>query len=295
MTKILYYIIIKPLSLLPLWMLYGLSNVLAFVAKYIFPYRKEVIMENLRNSFPDKSEKELIQIKNKFLDYFADLLMESLKTFSISQKEVTKRIVCRNPEVLDQFHDQGKHVIVATGHYGNWEMGAAAISLITKHRFNGIFSPLKNKFMNDRVKESRSLYGTTITDKRIFKTWVKDIDQLPDLHAITFIGDQSATYSKNVYWMNFLNQETAVMFGAEKYAKELNLPFVVLRIDLVKRGYYEVSFELIAEHPRETPHGFLTEAHTKALESWINERPEFWLWTHRRWKRKRKPEETLAN
>lgn len=294
-TKILFYLFIKPLSFLPLWVLYGFSNFFAFILKYVVPYRKEVIMTNLRNSFPDKTESEIKTIKNKFIDYFADLMVESIKVFSISAAELKRRVVVNNPEVIDQFHAQGKHVAVATGHFSNWEMAATGVSLSTKHRFNGVFSPLKNKFMNQKLTDSRTSYGTLITSKKIFKTWIKNIDKLPDLHAITFIGDQSATYSKNVYWMNFLNQETAVMFGAEKYAKEYNLPFVVVKINCTRRGYYDVTFELITENPRDTPHGYLTEAHTKALESWINERPHYWLWTHRRWKRKRKPEEVLAN
>jgi len=211
------------------------------------------------------------------------------------QKEVARRLIVRNPEVVDQFHKQGRHVVVATGHYANWEMAATGVSQKSKYTFNGIFSPLKNKFINDKIVKSRTLFGTVITNKHVFKKWMSEIDNLKELHALTFIGDQSATYSKNVYWMNFLNQETAVMFGTEKYARELNAPFILGRIHLVKRGYYEISFHLITEDASKEPHGFLTEAHTKALEEWINERPELWLWTHRRWKRKRKPEEHLAN
>jgi len=252
-------------------------------------------MTNLRNSFPDKSEKELIDIKNKFIDYFADLVVESVKLFSVSADSLKKRMHVNNPEVVDQFHEQGKHVIVATGHYNNWEMAATGVSLSTKHRFNGVFSPIKNKFINNKISESRTEFGTVLTNKKIFKTWVKDIDKLEFLQALVFIADQSATYSKNVYWVNFLNQETAVQFGAEKYAKELNLPFILAKIDYVKRGHYDITFELISEFPKDTPHGFLTEAHTKALEKWINEKPQYWLWTHRRWKRKRKPGEPLAN
>jgi len=295
MTKVLYYLVIKPLSLLPLQILYGISNVLAFLLKYVIPYRKEVIMENLRNSFPNKSEEELITIKNEFLDYFADFMMESLRLFSMPKKEVDQRLVVRNPEVVDQFHAQGRHIVVATGHYGNWEMAAAGVSQGTKYTFNGIFSPLKNKFLNQKIVESRTLYGTVITNKNSFKYWMKQIHELKELQALTFICDQSATYSKNVYWMNFLNQETAVMFGAEKYAKNMAAPFILGRIHVMKRGHYEISFHLVTEDASKEPHGFITEAHTKALEEWIKEAPQYWLWTHRRWKRKRKAGEVLAD
>ena len=252
-------------------------------------------MENLRNSFPNKSEVELIAIKNKFLDYFADFMMESLRLFSMPEAEVRRRLVTRNPEVIDQFHAQGRNVVVATGHYGNWEMAAAGVSQNSKYTFNGIFSPLKNEFLNRKIIESRTLFGTVITNKHTFKKWITKINELEELQALTFIADQSATYSKNVYWMNFLNQDTAVMFGAEKYAKELKAPFLLGRIHYMNRGHYEISFHLISEDASKEPHGFITEAHTKALEEWIIERPEHWLWTHRKWKRKRQPEEVLAN
>lgn len=251
-------------------------------------------MENLRNSFPDKSENELVIIKNKFLDYFADFMMESLRLFSMPKEEVNRRLVTRNPEVIDQFHDQGRNVVVATGHYGNWEMAAAGVSQNSKYTFNGIFSPLKNEFLNKKILETRTIFGTVITNKHTFKKWMSQVHESKEIQALTFIGDQSATYSKNVYWMNFLNQETAVMFGAEKYARELKAPFLLGRIHLMKRGYYEISFHLITEDASKEPHGFVTEAHTRALEEWIIERPELWLWTHRRWKRKRKREEVLA-
>lgn len=296
MVRILYFLIIKPLSLLPLSILYILSNFISFIFKYVVSYRSKVITANLRNSFPEKSDQELREIRNKFYDYLADVMVESIRLFSMPKEELRQRFNFTNPEVLNDVYDRGKHAILTTSHYGNWEMAACAVSMYMKHTINAPYTPLNNTWMNDKFTKSRTRHGTVITPKKQFKKWMREEFQNVDhLHALTFIADQSATYSKNVYWMNFLNQETAVMFGSELFAKEYNMPFLIAKMQLISRGHYEVELELVCENSAETPHGFITEAHTRRLEQWIHERPELWLWTHRRWKRKRKPEEVLAN
>lgn len=286
MSKILYYLILKPISLLPMWILYRISDCFAFLFRTIIPYRKDVIMTNLRHSFPNKSEKEILDIRNKFYNHFCDLIVESIKTFSISRKAALKMLKVMNPEVMDKYYDMGQHVVLAAGHYANWEIGAVAGSMYTKHILNGLYSPLKDEFLNQKITESRCAFGTEIINKHTFGAFIKALTNTR-LYAISFIADQSATYSKNVYWTQFLNQDTAVMFGTEKYAKMLNLPVLYGFVRKPRRGYYELTYQLITETPNDVPHGYITEAHTKLLEQEIERRPEMWLWTHRRWKRKR--------
>ncbi|MBT8219134.1 MAG: lysophospholipid acyltransferase family protein [Bacteroidia bacterium] len=286
MSRILYYLILKPLSMLPMWVLYRLSDAFALLFRYIIPYRRKVIMTNLERSFPEKSYAELLDIRNKFYDHLCDLIVESIKAFSMSRKLAMKMFKVTNPEFLDRYHDQGKHVIVASGHYGNWEYGAVAGSIYTKHDIHGLYSPLSDKFLNAKISESRCAFGTHLVDKNQFGTLIKTLDE-SRLFAITFIADQSATYAKNVYWTNFLNQDTPVMLGTEKYARMLNLPVLYGGVRKPKRGYYELTYELLVEDPSKVPYGNITEAHTKRLEQEIRHRPELWLWTHRRWKRQR--------
>ncbi|MDO9184820.1 MAG: lysophospholipid acyltransferase family protein [Bacteroidia bacterium] len=284
-NALLYYLVIIPISLLPFPLLYALSDGLYVLFYYMLGYRKKVVLQNIRNSFPDKTEKEHIEICKKFYRHFCDLVVESLKTFTISEKEVLKRVIFTNPEVIDKYFDQKRSVIIAGGHYNNWELFAVAVDALIKHKTVGIYKPLSNKYFDGKMRGTRSKYGLEmISTKEVKPFFDKHINVLT---ATIFGTDQSPSNPNNAYWMKFLNQDTGVLFGAEKFAKEYNYPVVYGRINKLKRGHYSLDFTVVTDTPTETAYGEITEKITLLLEKDIQAIPQYWLWTHRRWKHKR--------
>jgi KDO2-lipid IV(A) lauroyltransferase len=251
------------------------------------------VCQNISRSFPAKSEQEIKRIAKKFYQHFCDLIIESLKLFSISKKELETRMKYKNLELFDRFKEEGKDIIAVGGHYNNWEMIAVGVNLAIPHTAVGIYMPLSNPFFEKKLFESRSRYGMKLIPKKEVKPFFSNLGH--ELSVIIFGADQSPSSASQAYWTNFLNQETAVAFGTEKYAKEYGLPVIFCSIKKQKRGYYESTFELITDRPRETKYGEITEAHTRLNEKQIRENPEFYLWTHRRWKKKRPAKSTTTN
>ena len=283
MGSIVYYGIIKPISLLPFPILLVIARFL-FVILFALGYRKKVVFTNLQNAFPQYSAGKINQIGKQFYLHLCDLIMESIRIFSITKKEAIARCRLRNPEVLDIFFEKGQNVIMAGGHYNNWEMLAVAINAQMKHHAIGIYSPLKDQFFNHKMIKSRSKFGLGLWAKKDVKPNFAAPGSQPI--AVIFGFDQSPS-SNQAYWTTFLQQDTAFQYGVEKYARQYNYPVVFTRIHKVKRGYYEIELELMEENPAETPYGSVLERLIRLLEKDILDQPQYWLWTHKRWKRKR--------
>ncbi|MBP7245039.1 MAG: lysophospholipid acyltransferase family protein [Bacteroidia bacterium] len=287
-SALFYYLIILPISALPYFVLYRISDFLYILFFYVLGYRKNVIVGNIKRSFPEKSGIDHIDIAKKFYAHFCDLIVESLKVFSISESQVQRRMKFVNPEVMNRYFDEGKSVIMAGGHFNNWELFAVAIDSAIKHNSIAIYKPLSNQFFDVKMRATRGKYGLRMIA-------IKDVKKVFDetQHEVsTFIfgTDQSPGNVKKAYWMNFLNQETAVLFGAEKFAKDYNYPVVFCCIHKVRRGFYEVEFRNLVADPAACEFGEITQLHTQMLEKDILNAPPYWLWSHRRWKKKR-PEE----
>ncbi len=242
------------------------------------------MINNLKNSFPEKSEKEINAIAFKFYRHLCDIIVESLKNFSITGKRANKLMKHNNVDIVNAFFEQGKNVAIVGGHYGNWELFATTIDQQLTHQSIALFTPLKNQFFNKKMKDSRSKFGLQMLSIFDIK---KKLDHKKELAAIIFGADQSPRKAQRAYWMTFLNQDTGVQFGTEKTAVENNMAVVFGRINRIKRGKYETSYEVICEDASTTDYGFITETHTKLLEKDIIKRPELWLWSHKRWKHKR--------
>lgn len=283
-SRILYYILVLPISLLPYPILYFFSDILYFIIFKIIKYRKKVIYSNLRNSFPDKSDKELKEIMQKFYHHFCDVIVESCKGFTISEHELRKRVNIKNPEVSNFYAKKDKNIIFIAGHYNNWEICAQACPIYSMHHCIGIYKPLKEKFLNDKINFSRSKYGLNLVSMLQVKKHFKK-ENRPK--AIIFSTDQNPATVKNAYWLDFLNQDTAVLFGAEKYAKEYDCPVIYASINKVRRGFYEVEYSLVTDKPNKQAYGDITKDFTKRLENDIINQPQYWLWSHKRWKHKR--------
>lgn len=291
LTRLLYFLIILPLSKLPFWCLYAISDLLYFVLYGIFGYRATVVRANLKQSFTQLNSKEIKRIERLFYHHLCDLVVESLKGFSISEKEVMQRMNFINPEIFDPFYANGQRVVLVGGHYGNWELFAQGIDQSIKHKAVALFTPLSNAFMNAKIKNSRSKYGLKMLSiHEIRETLASSSDEIT---ATIFGSDQSPSKKQRAYWMRFLGQETAIQFGAEKFAVEYNMPVIYGEIKKTKRGHFDVFFKVICDNPTERPFGFITQKHTQLLEKAILEQPEYWLWSHKRWKRKRGDEDAL--
>lgn len=284
--RLLFYLVILPVSSMPTWFLYRLSDVMYVVMYRLIGYRKQVVRMNIENSFPNFTSQQCRQIERTFYVHFCDLIVESIKAFTISKSEVKKRFTHRNPELLAKYFKSGQHITLVGGHYGNWELFAVSIGMDIFHQPVALYTPLANAFMNTKILGSRSRYGLWMKSYSQVKQLVEADGEKP--MAVIFGSDQCPKRTQQPYWLEFLNQETGVQFGTEKFARDYNTPVIYGVIHRLKRGHYETEYRLICEEPAALPVGSITELHTQYLEADIKANPPFWLWSHKRWKRKRK-------
>ena len=283
MAKFAYYFFVLPLSYLPLGVLYIFTDFFFLILITVFPYRKKVIEENLKRSFPNKTKKEIKQLKQQFYLHFCDILAEGIKNLSISKKELLKRFKVKNPELMDDLFMRKKSVILVSGHYNNWEWLISSQSFLFKHEAMGIGMPMTSKFWDKKINERRMRFGMKVIHSKNFKEEIqKNVDHPI---AILTLADQSPGDSTKAYWTRFLNQETAVLFGVEQMAHTYDFAVVYFATKKVKRGHYEMELKLITESPRKLEWGEITEKHLHLLEQEILNKPEFWIWSHKRWKR----------
>jgi Kdo2-lipid IVA lauroyltransferase/acyltransferase len=286
---IAYYIlypIIKFISLLPFAILYGISDVIFILMYYVIGYRKKVVMQNLRNSFPEKSEQEIKAIAWRFYRHFCDLFVEIIKLTSISSESINKRIRVTNPEVLEEMYSKGKSCIIATGHYGNWEW-LPSISSVGKYHTFSVYKPLNNKYFDDYFIHIRSRFGLEVVPMRATLRGLLTLKKNNTLTLACLIADQSPMKSEIQHWVRFLNQDTAVYLGIEKLSQQLDMPVLFCVAQKVKRGYYNVEVKVLFENPKATAEFEITDTHTRKLEEAIIAQPEYWLWSHRRWKHRK--------
>lgn len=286
LSAILYHLIILPISLLPFPLLYLFSDFLFVVFYFVFPYRKKLVLENLRRSFPEKKEKELQSIRKEFYRHFCDLVVESLKTFTASPTAIQKRVELVNLELLERFHREGRSVILVTGHYANWEWPAITLPFHSSHIATGIYKKLSNKFFDTALQRSRSRFGLKLMSTKEVQQFFVQHER--ELCTYGFINDQSPGDPRRGHWMTFLNQDTCMLLGVESYAVKYNLPVAYAIITKISRGHYRYEYKLITEHPTTMEKFAITEACARMNESIIQQAPAYWLWTHRRWKHKRR-------
>jgi KDO2-lipid IV(A) lauroyltransferase len=212
--------------------------------------------------------------------------------FSITKQELAQRFTYRDKSVLDKLYEEGKHSIGAGGHYNNWEFLAVAGKLFVHQECSAIYKPLKNKWFDGVMRASRTQLGLQMWP--ISQT--KEMLEAPRQTSASyfFAMDQSPSNPRRCHWMIFLNQETGVSFGAEKYARQYNLPVVYFRVHKEKRGHYSVDFELVTKEPNKFRQGEIVEKLMRLLEEDIKSKPEYWLWTHKRWKKK-KPADVIIS
>jgi len=274
------------ITFLPLPVLYIFSDLLYLVLYYIVSYRRKVVAENLKNSFPEKSEEELKTIEKKFYRHLADLLIETFKLTHMSRSAQKKRFTYSNLEVIARLREDKRDIIAVLGHYNNWEW-PTLLPYYLKYIIIIIFKPLQNKYFNGFINRQRSKFGIVLTPtsqviREIINYRKNNINTLS-----VFISDQIPAKGDIKFWTKFLNQDTAVFSGAGKIAAKYDMAIVFFHIQKVKRGYYNLDIELLLEHTEGLSEDLITETHVRRLEEIIREKPEYWIWSHRRWKHKK--------
>lgn len=289
MSKIGYYILwlfIKVITLLPLGILYLLSYLLFFVF-YIFPgYRKKITRMNLTRAFPEKSLSEIKRIERKFYLHLADLFIETLKAANMSERELKRRFHLVNPELPKSIMAEGRDILAVGGHFNNWEW-MIAMPLYISEQMLIIYKPLKNKRFDNLIFKMRSRFGVVLTPMSLIVREIINCRNKGIRTMSVFIADQTPPRPDIKYWTNFLNQDTPVFLGTEKVSVKFKMAVLYLNVRKVKRGYYELTFEELFRDTSQLPEYTVTEAHVRKLEQSIQETPEHWIWTHRRWKYKR--------
>lgn len=271
--------------LTPFFILYLHSEVIFFLIYRVFGYRKKVVLENLKKSFPEKTDREIQEISKRFYRNLSDIMVEGIKGFSMSKESLIKRYKVLNPEKADIYFEQNRSIIGIGSHYCNWEWGVLCFSLQFKHKTIGLYKPLSNKYIDKYIKKTRAAWGMNLVS--IYET-AKIMKQSNSESSLYFmIADQSPSNTKKAYWIDFLNQDTACLHGPENYSKQYNLPVLYGHVERVKRGYYTIFLSEVATNPQEKSPSEITNTYMKILENAILQKPENWLWSHRRWKRKR--------
>ena len=290
MQFVFFYIlygIIWLITRLPIRALYLLTDCVFLFVYYIFPYRKNLVVKNLRNSFPEWSEKQLRNTTREFYRFFCDFFMESTISLFMSKEEVLERFTYKNPEILNDLHSKGKSVILVFGHYGNWEW-LSTLPVYVKHKTLPVYKPLHNKYFDRMVINKRQRYGSEVVPVEKMLRIITEYRNQNILNISYFLGDQRPLMKNIQYWTRFLNQDTPFVLGPEKMAKKTDAAVVFLKIMRTKRGYYESEFFLITDDPVKKKEHEITEDFLKMLENQIREDPPLWLWTHDRWKHDKK-------
>ncbi|PIQ19890.1 MAG: lauroyl acyltransferase [Cytophagales bacterium CG18_big_fil_WC_8_21_14_2_50_42_9] len=279
--------LLQGISALPFPVLYFLASGIYGLLYYVFGYRKKVVLQNLRNSFPAKPETEIKLIAKKFYHNLADIIVEILKLGSITKAEIGQRVQYENPELMRAYLDKGMTVITLGSHAGNWEWGLASSACFFKEPADGVYKPLSNEFFEIYMRFLRSrLQANPVKMKDVLRHLLKHRNE-PRLLAL--LSDQTPPGGEIQYWTNFLNQDTPFYVGADKLADAFKYPVVFIGVTRTGRGYYKFSFELLraAGAVEKASEYLITEAYARTLEKWVQRYPADYLWSHRRWKHKR--------
>ena len=282
MGTIVFYLVLYPLSLLPLWFLYGLSKLIYIFFYYVIGYRKKIVINNLQNSFPEASAKEIQKITKAYYRHFSEIIVEGIKNLSISKKELLKRFSVKNPELVEAYFNKKQSVILTSGHFNNWEWLITIQDTLLSHQAIGIGMPISQQSLNKEINKRRSRFGMIVTHSRDYKN---EIESRERPYALLILGDQSPGDERKSYWTNFLNQQTGFVFGTEYISNTYDLPVLYYTVNKVKRGYYELEFKKICEQPHKLKYGEITEKYVNFLEKDILQHPEQWIWSHKRWKK----------
>lgn len=283
----LLYILLYPIlwltSLLPMSLLYIKSSVLYLITFYIIGYRRKVVKSNLQLVFPQKTVAERKFIERQFYKHLCDLIFETIKSMSISEKELRKRFEIENMDLLNDYFSKGRSTLVLCGHYANWEW-SNIVPVHTEAKGFGVYKPLRNKYFDALIKKIRGRFGATIvTNKKIVASLFRSAKN--GEHSITLmVADQTPKKDAFKQRDTFMGIDVPVFTGTEELAKRLDFNTVYLKVTKIKRGYYSATFVPLAENPSQFEDFLITRSFLTEIEKQIHEAPQYYLWSHKRWK-----------
>ena len=290
--QLLSYILVYPfiwlLSILPFRILHLISDGFYYLLYYVIGYRKKVVFNNIKLVYPQKSDKEIERLAKKSYRHFVDIFVEIIKLFTISKTQLSKRYNIGNIDVLKKLEDQQRSTLLMGGHYANWEW---IFLLNLKLKFNGyaVYKKLNNKYFDKKIIETRGRFNTNLVNTKDIFSVITNNSKENKLSLYGFLGDQSPQVRKTHYWSHFLGVDNLpIHTGTELLAKKYDLPIVFFKTKRVKRGYYKVNFELITDDPKSFKDYDLTDIYLRKVEEQVEEAPEFYFWTHNRFKHKGK-------
>lgn len=274
------------ISRLPYKLFYALSDAICFLMYDILGYRKKVVRNNLQLSFPEKSLSEIIAIEKKFYHHFCDTFLEMIKTIHISEKEMQKRMIFKNLSILEEFYSKKQSFILMCGHYNSYEW-LLSLALHLNCPAYAIYTPLTNPYFDRLIKETRAKFNAFLVSRYEIQSVINKNRNSGEMCVYGLASDQSPRNGKKQYWRTFMGVYVPVLTGAERISKQFGMPVVYCKIEKVKRGYYTTEFEVITDNPNAMPDYEITDIFTELLERQIREKPEFYLWSHNRFKYKK--------
>ena len=280
------------LSLMPLWLHYLFSDLLFVVMAYVLRYRHRVIDKNLRNAYPDKTDEERKKLRIQFYRHFCDILVETVKYTSITDKNIMRRMTFKNSEEVAEILNSGQSIALLLGHYGNWEWISSLVlwvrPLLTNNTVMGqIYHPLENEVIDRVVLKTRGRMKSDSVSMKDTLRWILGNKRDGRPTILGYINDQVPTWHNIHHWLTFLNQETPVFTGIERIVHSQNQAAVYVDVKHVGRGRYECEFQVITRDPSTLGEFELTDIYFQRMEQTINRAPQYWLWSHNRWKRTR--------
>ncbi|WP_350288541.1 lysophospholipid acyltransferase family protein [uncultured Croceitalea sp.] len=283
---LLFYPILWVFSRLPFRLIHFISNGVFYILYNVIGYRKKVVYTNLKLVFPDKTEKELVQIQRKFYRHLCDMFLEMAKTMGMSKKEAMERYKLPNIELLQEL-TKTKTVLVVCSHYANWEWNTSINNYIDAKGY-GVYQRIANPYFDKLTRRVRDRWDTSlITQQETIKTVISN-EKNKTISVYGMVSDQSPMVKKGQYWSEFMGIKVPIFKGAEQLARKLNLAVVFLKVSKIKRGYYNAELIPITQNGSETKENEITERFLRLAEQQIYEAPEYYLWTHRRWKHRDK-------
>ncbi len=295
--QLLVYRLVYPLiwciSKLPWKLFYLFSDFVYILTYYIVGYRRKTVTSNLVLAFPDKSPKEIARIRKAFYKHMCDMFLEMVKSLSITEEELKERFKLTNIAFLRTLEAQNKSALVMYAHYASYEW-SNSIDLISSFACVGIYKKIANPHFDALLQRIRARFGSPLIEsKNVIRKIIKD-RQAGKLHFYGMISDQTPKMQNASYWRPFMGVTVPMFLGTQILSKKLDLPVYYMKVTKKKRGFYEAEFVPITTHPKNCGTYEIVDTYTRLLEEQIYEQPEYYLWTHKRWKFKDFPKPSDA-
>ena len=279
-------LLLKIISVLPFWMIYGIADFFYLVVRYAVGYRKKVILDNLRHSFPEKGEQEIRKIMNRYYRHFCDFSLETIKLHSMSEKQMDKRLKVTGLDLAQQYAAEGRSIMLLGFHYNNWEW-CSSIQTKSAHKLLMIVNPIRGNMAFEKyIEYSRSKWGgESVPVHKSARTAIEYVRRGEP--AVLWLAADQTPPANSPFWTLFLNREAPFFTGPEKIAIKTNQPIFFLHLKKLKRGHYEAHFTQLIDDPSKVESKDILLTYIRKMEEVIRETPEYYLWSHRRWKHTR--------